>query len=246
VGTSGRACNPNTAGFRRFGINLSTHRHYDPGFGQRSIHAYPSVSIYDPINLSVNILTPPTGGTAIINADNTILYTPRADFTGPDEIDYSITDTDGTSAGQLISISVLPPSVLPPMLLSDTAETIIGQAVAIDAFANDYLPAPATIQMPPAHGAVYIADNLIHYTPSAGFFGVDSFTYSSSNITGSSTATVTVTVAVPLALFPNTRQLPLSASNPPALRPFHPLYRSGYQCLGTLDAHRPRALRYPI
>ncbi|WP_347216831.1 gliding motility-associated C-terminal domain-containing protein [Chryseobacterium sp.] len=42
-----------------------------------------------PVISTIKILTPPTNGTAVINPDGTITYTPKADFEGTDKIVYT-------------------------------------------------------------------------------------------------------------------------------------------------------------
>lgn len=55
-----------------------------------------------------------------------------------------------------------------------------------------------TIGTEPAHGSVSIAGDVVTYTPVAGYFGADSFTYTATGGGGiSGSATVSVTVALP-------------------------------------------------
>ena len=65
--------------------------------------------------------------------------------------------------------------------------------------ANDTgVPAPTAVKVAdPAHGTVTLnADGSFTYTPTGGFVGVDTFTYSASNSAGVSPATtVTITVS---------------------------------------------------
>jgi hypothetical protein len=50
----------------------------------------------------------------------------------------------------------------------------------------------------PAHGTTSVSGNVVTYTPSTGYFGADSFTYTATGPGGtSSAATVTLTVATP-------------------------------------------------
>ncbi|NIR87369.1 tandem-95 repeat protein, partial [Candidatus Bathyarchaeota archaeon] len=59
--------------------------------------------------LSVTILTGPTSGTAQVNSDNTITYTPNTDFTGSDSIEYEVSDGNGGTDTALVSIGILDP-----------------------------------------------------------------------------------------------------------------------------------------
>nr|WP_186363511.1 putative Ig domain-containing protein [Rhizobium sp. ACO-34A] len=62
------------------------------------------------------------------------------------------------------------------------------------------------VETAPGHGAATASGAAITYTPTAGYSGPDSFTYSATNASGTSTAaTVTITVSQPtLALTPST------------------------------------------
>jgi Ca2+-binding RTX toxin-like protein len=88
-----------------------------------------------------------------------------------------------------------------PVAANDTATTNEDQAVAVNVLANDSdangdALAVADIPTPPSHGtAVPGAGGTIVYTPSANYFGPDSFTYRATDgALPSNAATVNVTV----------------------------------------------------
>lgn len=56
--------------------------------------------------LSVIEVTEPRNGTAIINADDTITYTPNAEFTGTDRFWYTISDGKGGTDMAAVTITV--------------------------------------------------------------------------------------------------------------------------------------------
>ncbi|MEO0793749.1 MAG: cadherin-like domain-containing protein [Verrucomicrobiota bacterium] len=56
--------------------------------------------------LTVVSVTNPTSGTTVIQADNTVTYTPDLNFAGSDSFDYTIEDPDGASASATVTISV--------------------------------------------------------------------------------------------------------------------------------------------
>ena len=64
----------------------------------------------DPDNdpLTVTGTTTPAHGTAVVNANNTITYTPATGYTGPDSFTYSISDGRGGTASATVSITVSP------------------------------------------------------------------------------------------------------------------------------------------
>ncbi len=108
-----------------------------------------------------------------------------------------------TSVGFEIADAPPPPPPAPsnraPEAVDDMATTDEDRAVTIDVLANDDDPDDDALTLSIASGAnngtVGIRDGRIVYTPDAGFFGTDDFTYSATDGDGlSDTADVTVTV----------------------------------------------------
>jgi len=56
--------------------------------------------------LSVQSITQPAHGTAVLNADDTVTYTPAANFTGTDTFQYTISDGRGGTDTAAVSIKV--------------------------------------------------------------------------------------------------------------------------------------------
>jgi hypothetical protein len=94
----------------------------------------------------------------------------------------------------------------PPVAVDDSAATVHGQSIAINVLANDIdmagqgiiLPANAVVTQP-SNGSVSLTiSQTIQYTPTAGFSGIDTFTYRvEDGIGNADSATVTVNVAEP-------------------------------------------------
>jgi len=63
--------------------------------------------------LSVASVTQGAHGTAAINADGTVTYTPAAGYAGPDSFDYTVTDGNGNTATGTVSVTVGPPPADP-------------------------------------------------------------------------------------------------------------------------------------
>ncbi|MCM4167350.1 hypothetical protein KCTC52924_02933 [Arenibacter antarcticus] len=61
-----------------------------------------------PENVIITQVTPPTMGTAVVNEDNTITYTPDTDKTGTDEFDYtaSVTNPDNSATTETGKVTV--------------------------------------------------------------------------------------------------------------------------------------------
>lgn len=144
----------------------------------------------------VSIASNPTHGTVTLSG-NIATYMPEIGYQGADSFTYRATGLGGTSAPGNVSITVGPP-VLPvagntSATLPANAPLVINLVPAITGYS-----AGVTVVAAPAHGTVTVAANKVTYTPAAGYFGADSFTYYATNVTGNSnTATVALTVLPP-------------------------------------------------
>jgi len=63
--------------------------------------------------LSVASITQPTNGAAVLNADYTVKYTPRAGFTGADSFTYVLKDAQGATVTGAVSVTVAKVSAWP-------------------------------------------------------------------------------------------------------------------------------------
>lgn len=152
--------------------------------------------------LSVSSITPPANGTAVLNGDGTVDYTPAAGFVGTDTFTYQLADPDGGSDTGVITVTVAEPNA-PPVAVADTAETDVGDPVVIDVLANDSDPdgdplSLDSIATGPANGTVALSGggDSYTYTPDAGFTGTDTFSYTMTDGNGGfATAEVTITIS---------------------------------------------------
>ncbi len=151
--------------------------------------------------LVVTAVSMPTAnnGSVTINGDNTVTYTPAANYAGDDSFTYSVSDGWSTAVGT-VSLTVTPVSDA-PVAVADATTTAVDTAATIDVLANDSDVDSMTLVItevgtPTANGgSVTInADNTVTYVPSAGYVGEDSFAYTVSD--GVLTATTNVTVTV--------------------------------------------------
>jgi YD repeat-containing protein/VCBS repeat-containing protein len=164
-------------------------------------------------SLSVTNLTQPAHGTAVINADNTITYTPASSFTGADSFTYQASDGAAASPAATVSITVAANKV--PAAANDGYTMVAGHTLSVAAatgvLANDSDadgdPLTAVLISGTSNGTLTLnGDGSFHYVPNAGFSGSDSFTYQASDgLVASSTATATITV--------NANQLPAAAND---------------------------------
>jgi VCBS repeat-containing protein len=140
-------------------------------------------------------------GTVTLADDGTYKYTPTAGYTGADSFTYTVTDGKATSTAT-VNVTVAPPPNHAPVAVNDAVTVAAGAVATGNVLANDTDAdndtLHAALNTGPAHGVVTIADDgTFKYTPTAGYSGSDSFTYTSSDGKASSVATVTVTVTPP-------------------------------------------------
>ncbi|NET86194.1 MAG: tandem-95 repeat protein [Moorea sp. SIO1F2] len=138
-------------------------------------------------------------GTAEVNQDGTITYTPNADFTGTDSFTYQIDDGTNDPVTATVNVDVTAANEA-PVAADDTATTAPNTAVDINVLANDSDPEgdalTVTLDQQSANGTAEVnQDGTITYTPNADFTGPDSFTYQiDDGINDPVTATVNVNV----------------------------------------------------
>jgi len=151
--------------------------------------------------LTVTGATPPAHGTAHINADNSITYTPNSTYSGNDRFSYSISNGHGGSASANVILTVQPS--LPPVARDDTATTPYLTPVVIDVLANDTDPngfflSVTSVGVAASGTAKIVPGGAVSYSPQPGFIGSDSFEYSISDGHGGiASANVTITVQPP-------------------------------------------------
>lgn len=160
--------------------------------------AYNSVNNVIPLNItggapaSVAVIAQAAHGTATANG-TTITYTPTNGYGGPDSFTYTASNAGGTSAAATASLTIAP---APPTANNSSATVAYGSSN------NQITPTltggPATsvaVSSQPGHGSASANGLNFLYTPSGGYSGSDSFTYTASNQTGTSNvATFTITV----------------------------------------------------
>ena len=87
-----------------------------------------------------------------------------------------------------------------PVANADTATTPAGTAVTIGVTANDSgdfaLSGAVNIITTPASGSLSVSNNIVTFTPTAGFSGTTSFTYTVTDLTNRTSTAATVTVTV--------------------------------------------------
>ncbi len=179
----------------------------------------------------------PTHGTAVLNG-SVVTYTPQTGYFGPDTFTYTATGPGGTSNVATASLNVGTPPV--PTAADRAVNVTFGTATVIDLAASiTGVSTGVTITVPPANGTVTVNGKTVTYTPKAGFFGEDTFTYTATGPGGvSMPAVVTITVGtqIPQADTVNFI-LPLNTPTTMDLGPFIKGSAVSGVSIGTSPAH---------
>ena len=162
--------------------------------------------------LTATLVSGPAHGTLTFNPDGSFVYTPDADYSGPDSFTYTVSDGDQTSAPATVTLTVNPVDD-PPTAAANTYSLGEDHTFSVPAsgglLANDTDLDPsstltAILVTGPAHGTLTLnPDGSFTYVPDANFNGVDTFTYQVSDGTATSTpVTVTLNVGDDVTLSP--------------------------------------------
>jgi hypothetical protein len=144
----------------------------------------------------------PAVGTITDLLTGSITFTPSLNFNGSVTITCDITDSAGAHSTAMAVVDVLVTPVNdPPIAQNDSAEVNqdLSLGVVIDVLGNDTdvddTALVVTNLSAPSHGSVSTAGGVLTYTPTAGYSGDDSFTYTANDgDADSNTATVSVSV----------------------------------------------------
>ena len=141
---------------------------------------------------SVAITVQPLNGNVSVNATTGVVtYTPDAGYFGTDVFTYVVCDNSASitcdDAVVTVTVTEVVVGVNNQIIVNDDAVTVAqDDVIVIDVTANDIDPENAiddnslTVTVQPLHGAVTVNTTTgeITYTPAAGYFGADAFTYS--------------------------------------------------------------------
>lgn len=153
----------------------------------------------------------------IQNIDGSVTYTAHCSAAPYDWIDQNINSCAAVSLQRIIVFRA-------SKAVNDHATVEMGKAVTIPISANDTVGIVAggvtERATEPLHGkAVWQPDGTVQYTPNAGYFGADSFTYTITDArTGAvTTATVAITVQGPTAVVPAAAPAPATPASVPTV-----------------------------
>ncbi|MFH5947281.1 DUF4082 domain-containing protein, partial [Roseomonas xinghualingensis] len=159
--------------------------------------------------LSITGVSGATNGTVAYNSTTqTISFTPTAGYTGPGSFSYTVSDGRGGTATAGVSLTVAPATNQPPVAVADsgfsTARDMALQIAASALLGNDSDPNGDTLSITGVSGATNgtVAYNsttqTISFTPTAGYTGPGSFSYTvSDGRGGTATAGVSLIVTSP-------------------------------------------------
>lgn len=150
-------------------------------------------------NLSIASLGSPSHGVATLHLDDSVRYTPTANYNGYDQFTYTISDGQGGSASATVYITLTATND-DPTARDDSATTPEDTPVTVSVLDNDSdVDTGDTLSLAsvdaPQHGQTQQVGNTVRYTPTADYHGNDDFAYSiSDGHGGTASATVYVTV----------------------------------------------------
>lgn len=148
-------------------------------------------------NLTWSLSTPSAAhGTASI-AGSTLTYTPAANFNGQDVVGVSVSDGKGGTAATTVTITISPVNDA-PVASNVSATAPRNTSTQIDLVGSDAEDTDLvfTVATQPAHGSVTVSGRTATYTPTTGYTGADSFTYTVRDTAGATSAPATVSITV--------------------------------------------------
>ena len=154
--------------------------------------------------LSLSSVTSGSNGTAVLNADGTVTFTPNADYAGAADFTYIVNDgtADSTSAATVTvnvgAVNDAPVAVADTLdATEDTPETYTAaQLVGNDTDVENSELSLSSVTSGSNGTAVLNADGTVTFTPNADYAGAADFTYIVNDGTADSTSAATVTVNV--------------------------------------------------
>lgn len=160
----------------------------------------------DSLSVIAQTFTTANGGQVTFTADGNFNYNAAAGFRGSDSFNYTLQDTFGVTDAGTVNISNIftnrAPVAQTDLFTGDQDVQISGNVLANNGNGADSDPDGDALTVTPQSiataqgGVVVLAQNgSFTYTPAAGFFGADSFTYTLLDAFGASAAgTVSLTV----------------------------------------------------
>ncbi|MDB5425721.1 MAG: thrombospondin [Phenylobacterium sp.] len=152
--------------------------------------------------LTITAVSGGANGTATLNLDGTVTFTPNANYNGPASFDYTVSDGHGGSDTATVNVTVTPVND-PPVAVNDAGSTAEDTPIVFTAdqlTGNDTDPDGDTLTITGVSGgshgtAVLNGDGTVTFTPTGNYNGPASFNYTISDGHGG-TAAATVNIDV--------------------------------------------------
>src|SRR5262245_6535429 len=135
----------------------------------------------DALSVDNGTIRTAAGGLVSIFANGDFVYTPRANFAGPDSFTYTLLDSRGASSTGAVTLDMTPVNDA-PVAGNDAFAGPRGQPISGNVMANDSDPegdslqvAAATITTAGGGVVTLLSDGDFTYAPAAKFAGADSF-----------------------------------------------------------------------
>jgi VCBS repeat-containing protein len=153
-------------------------------------------------SLTATLIANASHGAVTLNTDGSFVYTPNPDFSGSDSFTYVANDGTSDSNVATVSIDVSAVNDAPVAtadaysLDQDTTLSIVAPGLLGNDSDVDGDSITASLITTTGNGSLSLAsDGSFDYTPDAGFFGSDSFSYQvGDSMIGGNTVTVSLTV----------------------------------------------------
>ena len=147
-------------------------------------------------SLQFEIISEPINGTVELDSSTgEIIYSPKENYYGPDEIEYQVSDGILRSGIGRLDITISPVNDDP---ITQDLDLIILEDESIDIVlvANDIETTSLTlsISLEPEHGSVALENGNALYIPNQDYFGADTFNYTASDGELTSESTVTILI----------------------------------------------------
>lgn len=153
---------------------------------------------------TVNVVSGTRLGTAVVNPDGTVSYTPNLNASGTDQFTYTVTLGTQVSNTGTATINITPVNDL-PTAVGDSANTVAGVSTALNVLANDIDPDGAadlvaalgvTQTGGPAAATFAVSGGIINLVaPTAGTYTFSYRAQDAANAVSANAATLTVQVA---------------------------------------------------
>jgi len=150
----------------------------------------------DDDQLTTSAVTQGRNGSVTINADNTLSYSPKANFYGTDSFTYTISDGKGGTDTATVNVKVKAVNDT-PTANDERVTTQEDKSVSITLVGNDPDGDSLSYRVvkAPSHGSLKGTAPKLRYSPNVNFNGSDSFTFKTNDKkTDSEAATVSITV----------------------------------------------------